>query len=349
MWRLWSAIVLTGLGLCLPLVCSDNRPTSPNPATATPVPTNTPLNTGTPTNSPTKTSTGTPTSSLTVTPTPTITFTPTHTATPTDTYTATNTGTPTVTSTPAGHYLTQWTTSAAAYQLAVDPTDGNVFAAEVTQVQVFTSSGSPVTNFGSAGSSPGQFNGAQGVVVDASGDIYVSEAAPNHRVQKFDSSFNPVTQWTCNNPVTGGLSGPFDGGELALDNAGSSSASLYAADFGYQGVQKFTLGGNDVLVWGGFTYSVTFTAGPSEPSMGPSGVAVDSTNHVYVAMKYFSVLYKFNSDGTPVTQWNSPEYYIPGGIDPNYENIAIDASDNIYIVCPSGGAPYTAAGKFRKI
>jgi DNA-binding beta-propeller fold protein YncE len=51
------------------------------------------------------------------------------------------------------------------------------------RVQKFTSTGGFVTAWGGSGSGPGQFDGPEGVAVDASGNVFVADG--EHRVQKF--------------------------------------------------------------------------------------------------------------------------------------------------------------------
>ena len=55
-------------------------------------------------------------------------------------------------------------------------------------------SGAELAHWGSDGSGPGQFNMAQGVAVDASGRVYVTDTY-NHRVQVFDNDGAFLLQW----------------------------------------------------------------------------------------------------------------------------------------------------------
>jgi hypothetical protein len=306
---------------------SDGSLSAPFSLSATPTSTITPTITNSPCGFPGDTCT------FTFTPTFTITDTPTNTATPTQTPTQTNT------STPAANYITQWNAAQLVKGLAVDPATHNVVAVVGNSIAIFTSAGAPVTTFGS-GIIGSPFDTPWGVVVDQSGNIYVSDTN-NNRIIKFDSSYNPITQWGTVGAGNGDFNLPLG---VALDNGGTGSASVYVADYGNQRIQKFTNSGSYVTHWVGFSGYPTPVAAWT-PS--PCGAAVDSANHVYVTDNAPpSTLFKFNSDGSPVTYWISPDFYVPLSLDPCYRGLAVGPSDVIYIVCAR--AVNYSKGRVRK-
>ena len=333
-------IVILILSLILPWGClKDDLPSAP-PLTATPSPTNTSNITSTPTNSPTVTLTGTPTKTPTITHTPTITFTPTVTSTPTITPTPTITGTPTYSPTPAFTYVTSWLLSQDPYGIAVDPTNNHIVVTANNDLTIFTSTGSAIVTYGYglSGSSVGQFNSPRGVAVAQNGNIYVVDSG-NNRVEVFNSALSCVNQWGGSGNGNGQFINPVD---IALDNGGSAAASVYVVDQGNQRIEKFTNTGAYTTQW-----SIPMTPAPSPyPTPALENITVDSLNNVFVTAHFYSRLFKFTSDGTPVTMWPSREFYIPGSTDPIYNGIVVDPSENIYIACGGG---YSFHGSLRKL
>jgi hypothetical protein len=63
---------------------------------------------------------------------------------------------------------------------------GNVYVAEESRIDKFTSNGAYLTSWGGGlpGSGPGQFRVAYFVAVDAAGNIYASDPG-NSRIEKF--------------------------------------------------------------------------------------------------------------------------------------------------------------------
>lgn len=86
--------------------------------------------------------------------------------------------------------------------LAVDQSTRAIYAVDPgnNRVQKFTTADSGAsysysTKWGSSGSANGQFSSPTQIAVDASGNVYVSDAG-NNRIQKFNSSGSYTTKWT---------------------------------------------------------------------------------------------------------------------------------------------------------
>jgi DNA-binding beta-propeller fold protein YncE len=92
-----------------------------------------------------------------------------------------------------GDYLFQW--PSLGNSIALDAF-GHAFEVEVGGVvrKYDTASGAELAHWGSHGSGPGQFDSPQGVAVDASGKVYVTDTY-NHRVQVFDNDGAFLLQW----------------------------------------------------------------------------------------------------------------------------------------------------------
>jgi DNA-binding beta-propeller fold protein YncE len=188
------------------------------------------------------------------------------------------------------------------------------------RVEKFDSNGNYLAQWGSYGTNNGQFD--EGIAVDRGNDVYVVDAS-NQRVEKFDSSGNYLTQW-----------GSYGSGNGQFDNpvgvAVDSSNNVYVADDGIPGsaikrVQKFDSSGNYLTQWGGYGSG----NGRFGDENGPQGVAVDSSNNVYVADTSDCRIEKFDSNGNYLAQWgssgtNNGQFEYP-------EGIAVDRSNNVYV------------------
>ena len=79
-----------------------------------------------------------------------------------------------------------------------------------------------VSKWGSFGSGDGQFSSPQGIAVDSSGNVYVTDTQ-NNRIQKFDSSDTFLTKW-----------GSFGTGNIQFDSpqgiAIDSSGNVYGRE-----------------------------------------------------------------------------------------------------------------------
>jgi DNA-binding beta-propeller fold protein YncE len=173
--------------------------------------------------------------------------------------------------------------------------------------------------WGSGGNGNGQFDAPFGIGIDSSNNVYVADEGDN-RVEKFDSNGNYLTQW--GGPVAEQLSAPLG---IAVD----SSNSVYVADEDNSNIEKFDSNGSYLTQWGGPGNGNGQFNSPSELS-GPFGIAVDSSNNVYVADTFNNRVEKFTSSGNYLTQWG--RYGSGNGQFDGPEGIAVDASNNVYVV-----------------
>ena len=170
--------------------------------------------------------------------------------------------------------------------------------------------------WGTAGSGNGQFVNPFGIAVDSLGNVYVTDTAPNDRIQKFDSNGIYLTQWGSSGAAPGLFSAPHG---VAVD----SSGYVYVADTTNNRIQKIDSSGTALLVLGGGAPSMAnghFSA--------PWGVAVDSLGNIYVADTTNNRIQKFDSTGTYLTQWgaggSAGPFSAPSGI-------AVDSSGYVYV------------------
>ena len=115
----------------------------------------------------------------------------------------------------------------------------------VTSATTLSSAPTPpefVLGWGSSGSGDGQFDGASGIAVDGSGNVYVTDWL-NHRVQKFDGEGTFLTKWGTQGSGDGQFEQPQG---IAVDGSGN----VYVADTENDRVQKFDGEGTFLTKWG---------------------------------------------------------------------------------------------------
>jgi len=128
----------------------------------------------------------------------------------------------------------------------------------------------------------GQFAFPQGVSIDSSGNVYVTDLG-NRRVEKFDNNGNFLS--------TFGTKGSGDGQFNAPVGVAVSSSSIYVIDNARNDIQKFDMTGKFVTKWGGQGSS-------TGQFLLPQGVAVDPSGDVYVVDTGNSRIEKFDGNGT---------------------------------------------------
>lgn len=211
----------------------------------------------------------------------------------------------------SGH-IPSWSRNSGPYGVAIWPGGGYFCITDLANgyVQIYTSAGSLFSEYGIGA----LFNNAEGLVVNSSGDIYVSDYG-NNRIYIF---LNPagVSIWNAAGSGNGQLLGPLG---LAVD----SGDNVYVCDYRNNRIQKFTSGGVYITQWG------SQGSGNGE-FQGPTGVAVDSAgSFVFVADAFNNRIQKFDLNGNYLLQWGTGgsgngEFNRPTGV-------AVDSSGNVYV------------------
>jgi streptogramin lyase len=223
------------------------------------------------------------------------------------------------------------------YAVAVDAS-GNVYVADSgnNNIRVVTPGGSTSTLAGAAGvagSSDGSgtsanFNLPQGIAVDSSGNVYVSDTN-NSTIRKVTQG-GVVTTIAGAAGQTGGSDGTGSGARfnypfgIATDAAGN----IYVADFGNSTIRKVTPGGAVSTLAGSAGNAGSNDGGGSGARFNhPSAVSLDSAGNIYVADTSNQTIREVSPSGNVTTLAGmsgfggnadgggaSARFFYPGGI-----------------------------------
>ena len=218
-----------------------------------------------------------------------------------------------------------------------------------------------VDEWGSNGSGDGQFLEPYGLAIDKDGNIFVSDAYINNRIQKFTSEGVFITKWGNWGSENGEFISPW-----GIDT--DSEGNVYVADMYNDRIQKFTSDGDFITKWSTEVEGVWLTSLPHGLTVSKDGNVY--VNHVSITPPVvYGCIQKFTSEGILINQWiftwvtsfelatdSEGNIYVPGSFfgpvqkfNPNGEliggwstcsikeifctcsGIALDSEDNVYV------------------
>ena len=203
-----------------------------------------------------------------------------------------------------------------------------------------------------------RFYGTRGMVVDATGNMYIADAG-NNVIRKI-SATGTVTTYAGSPTGDYGYADSTDPLKALFKNPRSvaldAAGNLYVADYGNNRIRKIsTAGAVTTLAGDGYArYMNSSTENNTASFNGPIAVTVDALGNLYVADQNNKAIRKVNVS-TGATSTAAGGLGIPGQIGSPVA-ITTDAQSNVYIVDNSGRiielvtasrALYTIAGKLN--
>jgi sugar lactone lactonase YvrE len=170
-----------------------------------------------------------------------------------------------------------------------DATQGAVFAGNYRQTGALDGLGTSAT-----------FNFANGLTVDASGNIYVADSG-NNLIRKITPQGNVTTF------AGSGLTGSTDGtGKAASFNFPTAltvdaAGNVYVADRGGNLVRKITPGGIVTTIAGSGHQGDSDGVGKTATFGDPSGIAIDSKGNLFVTDSDYGIIRKIDPSGKVTT------------------------------------------------
>ena len=173
----------------------------------------------------------------------------------------------------------------------------------------------------------GAYNSPKDVASEATGKYYVADTG-NSRIVKYDPGLpGGFMTWQLVTPTPGG---PTINPVLTPEPYGITIASdntVYVADYGYSRIQSFNANGTFMKSWGQFGSADNLAGVPQFDR--PQGMAIDSSNYIFVADTYNSRIQRFNQTGGDSTIWG--EY---GAGDTQFDiprNVAVNTKNQVLV------------------
>jgi len=220
--------------------------------------------------------------------------------------------------------------------------DGSVFKVDPSgMLTSIAGNGATTVLTDGALASSGRFNSPDGIVVDAAGNIYLSDYDGN-KVWKIGTDGIVTTFAGTGTAGSLGDGGPAGSAQLNLpEGLGIDVAgNIYVAEIGGNRIRKITPGGTISTIAGTGVQGYSGDSGPaiSAKLSGPAGVAVDAAGNFYIADQGNHVVRKITTDGIIHTIAGTGANGFSGDGGPatsamlnDPEDVVIDGQNNLYI------------------
>ena len=210
----------------------------------------------------------------------------------------------------------------------------SLISAQLHAQVVSTLAGSGSSGSTNATGTSASFNKPQGVVVDANGNVYVSEYSGN-KIRKITPE--GVVTTFAGSSSSGTSNGTGTAARFSRPNglAIDASGNIYVADEWNHRIRKITPAGV-VTTFAGSSLGSNNGTGTAAQFNYPSGVAVDGSGNIFVCDRSNHLIRKITSAGVVTTFAGSGSSGNVNGTGTaatfaNPTGIAIDANDNLYI------------------
>ena len=207
-------------------------------------------------------------------------------------------------------------------------------------VQVSTLAGSGATGSANGQGTAASFNDPVGVVVDASGNVWVADTG-NHLIRKIDASASVTT--VAGSGAPGSANGQGTAASFNFPNriAIDSSGNIYVADSTNNLIRKIDASGNVTTLAGSGASGSANGLGTAASFNFPAGIARDANGNLYVADLGNNLIRKIDTSGNVTTfagsgvqgsangQGTAASFNGPRGI-------VADGSGNLYVADSRG-------------
>jgi prepilin-type N-terminal cleavage/methylation domain-containing protein len=207
------------------------------------------------------------------------------------------------------------------YGIAIDAS-GNIWLANRYWVEEFNNSGSYISQIGGSGYANGKLISPWGVTFDATGNIWVTDGY-NNRVQQFTSGgvwLQTIPSSGCGNVSPAGCTASATNGQfnsptgIAIDSTGN----IWVADNSNNRIEEFSSSGTYINSIGagynGISGAIGSTGLGSGQFSAPEGIAIDSSNNIWVADSGNNRVQELNSSGSFLNALGSGYNGVTGAI-----------------------------------
>jgi sugar lactone lactonase YvrE len=206
---------------------------------------------------------------------------------------------------------------------------------EMVPVDVMTMAGSGVAGFSDATWTNAQFNSPDGICVDSSGNVYVSDSQ-NHRIRKI-TPVGVVT--TLAGSGTAGFSnatGTNAQFRTPTSVAVDSSGNVYVGDYSNHCIRKITPAGVVTTLAGSGVSGFSDATGTNAQFNNPRGVCVDTGGNVYVSDSQNHRIRKITPAGVVTTLAGSGTAGFSDATGTNAQfngptGVSVNSSGNVYV------------------